>query len=555
MISEHLRRVKDSITNVYTMGNLSQWITKNTTINMRPYSYVGREYQKDIIDDPAKTLLVIKAAQTGLSEIFARWALASVTTQRDFTCIWTFPSSSDAEMFSKARLTPVIEDSKALKHALSRTIDSVELKQFNSNSFLYTRGTYSSTGALSVPADLLIHDEVERSDLESIAAYVSRLQAKPTKMRRLFSTPTVSGFGISLEAETAKRKRQMWTCSCCNHKFLPSYERDVVIPGFDQEKRFLTRALIKDLDWRSTKLLCPKCGREPSIDIKYREWVVENPSEPYETVAYYISPFCASSFITPSYLAKVSTDFNRWSEFCNQALGETAEESDESLTVEDIQGMHTPNAMDSSEVHFMGTDVGVTCHIVIGRVAQETLIVVHREKVLFTQYEARRRELCAKYRVITSVMDAFPYSDTASRVTEFDPNAYASIYVTKKSTELFTIKDVEANPEEGKLNLRSVMVNRDVALDALMYEIKHKKVVVHKVDQELVTHFRDMKRVQVFDKSNQMRYTWKKSKGVDHFMHATLYLFIATRLRQTAGVWSTPGVVPFVSSFTLRQNL
>jgi len=555
MLAEHLIRVREGLANTYHLGNLSRWISRNTTIGMKPYSYDGREYQRDIIDDPAKTVLVVKAAQTGLSEIFARWALAAVSTQSDFTAIWTFPSSSDAEMFSKARLAPVINSSKTIQYALSKSIDSVELKQFNANSFLYTRGTYSSTGALSVPADLLIHDELDKSDLDSIATYVSRLQAKPTKMRRLFSTPTITGYGISLEAENAKRKRQIWSCSHCNHKFLPSYHDDVIIPGFDQEKKYLTRHLIKDLNWRGTKLLCPKCGKEPSSDIKYREWVVENQTDSYETIAYYVSPFCAPSYITPAYLAKVSTDFSKWSEFCNQALGETAEDGDETLTLEDLKGMHTPTPIDSGEVHLMGSDMGVTCHIMIGRMSGDTLLVVHREKVPFTQYETRRRELCSKYRIIISVMDAFPYSDIAARVTEFDPNAYAAVYVTKKSTENFTIREVESEPTEGKLNLRSVMVNRDVAFDHLMHEIKSKHVVIFNVDQELLDHMRDMKRVQIYDKNNQMRYAWQKTKGADHWHHTLGYLSIASQLRGTATGYTSMGAVPFVSNFVLRSNI
>lgn len=555
MIEEHLSRLREGVSNVYSMANLSQWIARNTYLNSKKFDYEGREYQKDIIDDPAKTLLVVKAAQTGLSEIFARWALAAVTTQEDFTAIWTFPSASDAEMFSKARLAPVIESSKAIQFSLSKKVDSAELKQFNSNSFLYTRGTYSSTGALSVPADLLIHDELDKSDLGSIAAYVSRLQAKPTKMRRMFSTPTVEGYGISLEAENAKRKRQMWTCSCCNHKFLPDYENDVVIPGFDKEKKLLTRELLKDLNWRGTKLLCPKCGKEPSSNLTYREWVIENPQDNYETMAYYISPFCAPSFITPAYLAKVSTDFAKWAEFKNQALGQTEEDGEESLTSEDLTSINTVNPLDSGEVHAMGSDMGITCHITIGRMAQGKLLIVHREKVVFTEYEARRRELCGKYRVVISVMDAFPYSDLAARITGFDGNAYAGIYVTKKSTENFSIKEVEADPLEGKLNLRSVMINRDVALDSLMFAIKKKDVLIHNVNDELVRHFKDMKRVQIFDKNKQMRYTWQKTKGEDHFMHAVLYLKTAVELQGTANGFFDPVVTPFVSSFVLRQNL
>jgi hypothetical protein len=555
MITEHLQRVKESIANVYTMGNLSQWISNSTKYEGKRFSYEGREYQPTIIDDPAKTLLVIKCAQVGLSEIFARWALASVVTQDNFTTIYTFPAATDAELFSKSRLMPIIDSSKVVKHSMSRTVNSVELKQFGVNSFLYTRGTYSETGALSVPADLIIHDEYDRSDMANVSAYVSRLQAKPTKMRRIFSTPTVAKYGIDAECQTARRKKQVWTCSHCRHKFLPTYHDNIVIPGYSGKKEDINKHNLESMRWREAKLLCPKCGQIPETGIQYREWVVENNDAKFDAISYNVSPFCAPSFITAPYLVKVSTEFNKWSEFCNQALGETSEDAQDMLVESDVRAMHSPNSMDSSDVHFLGADMGLTCHIMIGRKVGGKLIVVHREKVFYTDFEERRRILCSQYRVVTSVHDLFPYTDIITRITSFDPNAYGAIYVEKKSTESHTIKDQEANPEEGKLNVRSAMVNRNIALDELMAEIKAGSVLIHGVDDELVQHLLDMKRIQKFMKDNTMKYVWEKTDGHDHWHHTLLYLYIATKLRATAGAWTALGAVPFVSSFVSRQNV
>lgn len=160
---DHLQRIRDGAYSVYTLNNLSGWISKHTYIEGKPFNYKDHEYQKDIIDDPAKTLLVNKCAQTGLSEIFARWGIAATATQDNFTLIWTFPSTTDAERFTKARLDPMIEASPELRRRISKAVNSSELKQFGENSFVYIRGTISETGALSVPADLLIHDELDLS--------------------------------------------------------------------------------------------------------------------------------------------------------------------------------------------------------------------------------------------------------------------------------------------------------------------------------------------------------------------------------------------------------
>ena len=549
MQNEHLQRIKDALSNRYTLANLSDWLSKSTYLEGKLLSYNGREYQRDVIDDPAKTLYVIKCAQVGLSEIFARWALATVATQENFTTMYTFPAATDAELFSKARLDPVIKGSRAIMHSLSRTVNSVELKQFGASSFLYTRGTFSETGALSVPADLVIHDEYDRSDMGNVAAYVSRLQMKPTKMRRLFSTPTVAKYEIDLECQTAKRKRQLWKCSHCNHQFLPSYHHDVVIPGYSGEKREITKYNLKDIAWREAKLICPKCGQVPSNDLAQRQWVIENQMEHYDAMAYYISPFCAPKFISAPYLVEASRKFNKWSEFCNQTLGETSEESTDTLTEVDIRTATTSANLDSSELHFMGCDMGLHCHIQIGRVSNGILLVVHREKVFYTQFEEKRRELCAKYRVLVSVHDLFPYTDIITRITGFDLNAFGAVYVDKKSTETHTIREQELNPEEGKLNVRSAMINRNIAFDELMSEFKLKKIVISNVDEEYVAQLRDMKRIQKFNKQQMMYYAWEKTQGFDHWHHSLLYLYIATKLRGTAGAWSNAGAVALVTAF------
>ena len=553
MLNDHFQRVQDGISNTYHLANLSAWILKHTKYEGGAFSFLGREFQKDIIDDPAKSLYVVKCAQVGLSEIFARWGLAATASQENFTTIYTFPAATDAELFNKSRMVPVIDGSAELTRQLSKSVNSVELKQFGQNSFLYTRGTFSETGALSVPADLLIHDEFDRSDMGNVAAYVSRLQAKPTKMRRVFSTPTVAKYGIDREASTTRRKKQVWTCSHCAHRWLPSYHTDVIIPGYDKDKKEITKANLHTMRWREARLLCPRCGLMPSSELRYREWVVENSAEQHDGVSYFVAPFCAPSVITPVYLVKSSTEYAKWSEFCNQALGETADNDQDMLSDTDVRGTAFAGSLETGELHYMGADMGLMCHITIGRMSSEgKLLVVHREKVYYTKFEERRRELCTKYRVLISVHDMFPYTDIISRITGFDTNAYGAVYVEKKSTEAFSIKEQEEDPEEGKLNVRAVHINRNVAFDELMADFKAKNIIISNLDEELVMHLLSMKRIHKYDKQMNMVFKWEKTDGVDHYHHSLMYLKVAVGLRGTASGYSLPGVVPLVTSFIVR---
>jgi hypothetical protein len=291
----------------------------------------------------------------------------------------------------------------------------------------------------------------------------------------------------------------------------------------------------------------------PSAELKYREWVVENIDDMYDGVSYFVTPFCAPRIITAPYLVRASTEFKKWSEFCNQALGETAEDAEDMLVRSDITKCNYNGDLTSTNMHCMGADMGLTCHITIGRVVEGRLIVVHREKVFYTEFEKRRLELCRQYRVLISVHDLFPYTDIITRVTAYDQNAYGAIYVDRKSTENYTVREQEENPEAGKLNVRSVMLNRNIAFDDLMTAIKAGQVIITNIDDEFLEHMVSMKRVQKFDKTT-MKYVWEKTDGVDHYHHSLLYLRTAASLVGTATGYTKAGSVPLVTSFRPKSH-
>ena len=237
-------------------------------------------------------------------------------------------------------------------------------------------------------------------------------------------------------------------------------------------------------------------------------------------------------------------------------LGLPATDAIDSLTVGDVRKSFVSGDLDVGEFHYMGVDMGITCHITIGYVGRnQELVVVHREKVNYTKLEERRAELKRKYRVVISVHDMYPYTDLVNRITLYDPNAYGAIYVEKKSAEIFTVQDSEANPEEGKLNVRCVKINRNPAFDALMERFKARAIYMKDGEdkEEVVSHLDDMRRVKGFDRNGGMYFQWRKGTGADHYHHSLLYLYIATELRGTAAGFTT-GVPMLVSSFKQRPK-
>jgi hypothetical protein len=333
---------------------------------------------------------------------------------------------------------------------------------------------------------------------------------------------------------------------------LPDYFQNIVVPGWDKTLEEITKNNIHETNWREAYLACPKCGKDPQLSPERMEFVCENPNENHDAHAYYITPFSVPKIITPSYLVNTSTKYERYSEFKNQALGLTGEEKDEAILESDIQKALIKADLHSSEFHMMGSDMGLTCHIAIGRETQQGIFtVVHREQVHYTDFERRSMELAAKYRVILHVMDSQPYTDLVTRICRARPHNWGAMFINTKKPSPFTVENEAGDDKEGKMAMRLVKINRTVALDSLLAVIKSGKWVVKSddTDRHFAAQMLSLKRVQKFTNMGELAYVWEKTGQEDDHMHfALLYLWVAIRLRGTVGgVGAISANIPLVS--------
>ena len=536
-VSNHLERMRSRVQNTYGLYNLAPWLQKNTFLDGRPFSFKDHEFQLDILACTASTSIIVKCAQIGMSELAYRYAIATCCNMDDWTLIYTFPSSSDAEKNCKTRIDPLIESSPNVEAIVNKNLNNSEVKQFGRNSFLFFKGTFSATQALSTPANAVIHDEWDKSDTTQGSVYVSRLQHKPHKLRKIFSTPTVAKFGVSKEAETARRLKHMATCNRCNHTFLPDYFKDIVVPGWDNPIEEITKRNLHRVNWRDAYLKCPNCHRDPQLHHSRMQFVCENDDEKHDANAWYISPFSAHNILVPSYLVKASTQFEKFSEFKNQTLGLTAEDKDDQLTEGDITGAFRGMDLMSSDFHCLGADMGITCRIVIGRMTTDgVFVIVHRERVYYTEFHAAVMRLTARFRVIAGVIDSQPYSDLTTTVCRSLNNFWGAVFVTTKGLKAFSLEEQEEDQNKGKLAMRMVKINRTSALDSLMAEFKANNVIIQRVseeeDDEYVVEMQSLKRVQKYTNDKELTYIWEKTGDEnDHYHLATMYMHVATKLR------------------------
>lgn len=544
---EHVERLKAAVLQGHTLATLADWIQRHTFLRGQPFTFLNHEFQLRIASDSSRGVNVRKCSQIGLSELSARLALATCSVLSGSTFIYTLPTAAFAKTFAKTRMDPIIATSPALSAAANSITNNSEVKQFN-DSFLFIKGTVGQAAAISVPADGLFHDEVDFSDLAVLSNYESRLTHSPHKLKRKFSTPTVTGYGISAEMDASRRFWYMVKCNHCGEQFVPNYLAHVRIPGWDRAMKEITRDRLPHIAYQQAELHCPSCDAVPSLQPEHREWVLENNSENHEAAGYQIQPFDAPNIISIPDLVVASTKYERHVDFVNFALGLPAEDKESTLTKADIDACYVEGAQPGFFTNVMGIDMGLICHVVVAGVdPYGRLMVVHTERVPLAQLETRKQELGVRFQVRLTVMDSQPYADTLMRLQAKDSNLYGAVYVQSKDLAIYTVKKLEDQEEgdaderkvrAGEEQVRQVNINRNRAFDGLMEAIRSLNVLlVEDANRPIVTaHLQDMKRIRDFSSDKEVTFVWRKStKGEDHFHHALGYAFVAAKMRAVAG--------------------
>lgn len=530
---DHLERLKTAVLRRGSMASLADWVTKNTLIGGKPYSYTDHEYQEAILSDTSQEVVVRKCSQVGVSEASARLAIAMVNVVRPFTAIYCLPTASFAATFMRTRIDPIIYGSKTLKDSVHKTNDNAEVKQFG-DSFLYMKGAATTNAPISIPADVIISDETDFSSQDVLSQYASRLTHSKWKLLRKFSTPTVPNYGVDKAFKGSRRFFNLCKCHHCNHWFLPDYYKHVHIPGYKRPLVDISKTDLGRIKWREAVLLCPSCHREPSLQKEHREYVCENPDSNFIAAGYQVSPFDAPNIIKVSDLIKTSTDYLRLNDFVNFSLGLPMQDAESTLLPEDFDDVFVDDCS-SGFVNVMGIDVGNTYHIAVGATDAHGNVFIHRvEKVPMAQFRQRYRELRNMYRPLATVIDSGPHAETVMALQNEDKNLFAAVYSRSKNMLTHTLVDRTSDPSSGTEFLRQVTVNRNRAFDVYMEYLRSGALKVRRNElmDEIVAQHTSMKRVKQYDpESGEMTFAWQKTDGNDHFHHTFLYLWLASRIR------------------------
>ena len=559
LIRQHLQRLRTATTNRIQRKDLARWIEQNTFINGKPFSFKNHEYQERILSDPSPELVIRKSAQTGISEMSMRMSVALVMVMPGaFRIGYTLPTATAATAYAKTRFNAIVNTSPTLRAAISSAdIDSADTKTFGVNRELYFKGAATGNAAISTTLDMLVHDEISFSDQQVVGDYHSRLLHSPYKWKVKLSTPTFPGDPIDTEFGNSRRHFNMCRCNHCSHVFIPDYYEHVRVPGYTGELEGITKELLPRIRYEEAFVECPNCGKSPSLQPEFREWVCENPSEKHIAAGYQVSPFDAPNIVTVPSLIIASTSYANKSKFKQFSLGKPAEDSESGLTEDDLNRAGVEAVSSPFNTHVMGIDLGMVCHFSVGSVGVDgNLGVVHYERVPLAKFRERYWALKSQYRITIVVSDSQPYTDLIMGMSTDDPNLFGASYVSRNGIELFDVKEREDDPDNAIVGVKQVHINRNAAFDNLLAEFREGRVWIRKTGdwEVLKAHLQDMKRASATLRNGEFTSQWQKSsKGNDHYHHSLLYLSIAAKMRGIAAYSLLQGLTP-VKKFKNRLD-
>lgn len=243
----------------------------------REFSLEKYPYQRELYDEqrdnPRQRVVIMKAAQTGLTIKLlnrALWFTADALVQRNVGLY--FPTADAVRKLSAARLRPMIRTSGRMQE-LMREVDNVDLMRVG-RSNLAMFGVMSGVAQDSTPIDIELVDEVRlmaTQKLERIMVRVSEstVRDEATGTRGVIELNSTAGFPEQNIHKFFMDSTQGWWTVPCPDPGCSRHKAGIVLPREFAENvgRVIGQ---EDSGWYYLK--CPKCGARIHDDQQQRGW-------------------------------------------------------------------------------------------------------------------------------------------------------------------------------------------------------------------------------------------------------------------------------------------
>lgn len=336
----------------------SLWVLRHKPIKYRPTTFKSthnpfahRPWQEDILNDQHPNKVIQKARQLGMSEIATAEMLWFADTHDNVNIMYTFPTKSQMEDFSKTRVDPVLESSERLQEKITRGLNNVSTKAIG-RSHIFMRTSGDGGQGEGVDVDMYCADEYDRMKVGVEYAFQESLSSSKYGLMRRWSTPTVPGMGINALFEKSDQKHYFIKCDKCGEWQDVTYDHIVQVKDYN--------ALSDEIEDGTFMYQCRKCKQELNR-WGQGEWVAKYPSR-HDTRGYFISQLNAVH-ISADRIKRRENEFAFKQLFYNYVIGMPYANTAMQITNQDIlDHIYIPNeethATDNYIAYVAGIDWG-----------------------------------------------------------------------------------------------------------------------------------------------------------------------------------------------------
>ncbi len=490
----------------------------------------------DVYCDQAREVCVAKAAQVFVSEWAINLALwvADTAQGRRGNALYVFPTKEHLGDFVRERIDGAVEESEYLTRRvrptrglepIGKAADNVGLKRVGLG-FIYFRGSNAEAGLISVPADLVIYDEVDRLRARTTALAAKRLGSSLLGWQRYLGTPTYPEVGIDGYWLRSDRRRYHIKCEHCGEWQALSFPDNVREDG---------------------QAICRACHL-PINRLAVGEWVAECPGR--DLHGYHMTKLLSPRADLPA-LAKLGyailnrdvTDPSAIQEFYNQDLGlphapeggQLSRAELEACVVDYSLGDWTPAQC------WMGVDVGAKLHVTVAAPSPEGNGKTRLAFIGTVPGWDDLPGLMRRFDVSACVVDAEPEHHAALQfASDFTGRVWLCRYpnVTQWAHGTAAVWDDEE---------ATVAAHRTLTLDATFAAIRERQIELPREAQHIPGFYEQMMapiRVLQKDARGLEFATYVEGGKADHYAHSFLYCRLAAlRPAQPAVSPSMFGVV------------
>jgi len=480
--------------------SILQWIVQEGIVNEKgeAFDFRDRPFLIDILTDFNPDIVVTACAQVGKSVTFSVKTLFALKYLR-FNIIYTFPTDDDVREFVASKFNKILQ---ANRHQfMGMDTDSIERKEVRER-FLFFKGTISKTAAISTTADLLVHDELSRSDQGTISTYKSRTKASQYKGRWLFSNPGSERDELDLAWIKSDQKEWVIECPHCHDRHFLSFPESI-----DLEKRLY---------------VCKECRQPISDEVRRNgKWEAQNGLT--KISGYHISHLMCPWISVDEIIEDSEGDPEYFNNF---VLGKPYSPGDLSVTKTTILDLWTPKVITTGNI-YLGVDVGNIKHYVVR--SEKGILKIGR----FTNWDDLE-DIIRTWKPTAGVIDAMPDNTAAKHFCEKYPFMRMSFFMENNNNP----QTIVWWGENDKNNI--VYSHRDRILDRMLTDMIEAKWLIStpadKDFQMFIKHFETLRRTKVTNNKGIERYVWDSTTGEDHLVFACLYAYLAM-LSQGAGTF------------------